>query len=372
MSQSVVGAQIVGLPDGDAISTGTLAISASGTRLVYSFKPWEAKTLSKVKVFASAVTGTLGASDLKLELYSYSQGTMLSSANPSSLLQTSTTVTATPTGASWVEFTGFTQALTAGTQYALVLSNANGTPASNFPTYRWTTNGNVHLLGSSATGWNKRHSTDAFGTNSVSLAAAIGGVRLEFSDGTFAGMPFSDSSVTGTEGVFAAREMGVKFTTPADAKLRVIGIGTRITFTGTPGNTLRFRLYNGTSLIDTTASAINWTTGNTVNSFFSSPIVLSSNNTYRAMMGENTNADTSANRFNMYQYTVENDANSKALLPFGGWVKTVFDGTSTWTDTDTSAPIMWLILDTSDPFDTTGGGTGGTFKRVALGGGLVG
>lgn len=363
-------AQTWGLKDsGTSPSATTLALSAATTRLLFLFIPPASKTLNTVRFFVSAVSGTISSNGVVCDLWSMPTGAIAAGTVPSASLESRATVTATPTGAGWVEVTGFTTALTAGTLYGLVIQNATGTPASNNFTARWVFGLDNSVLGTTV-GWGKRHSTDS-GTSYGTAANQVGGVRLGFSDGTYAGIPLSNVAAAGVgDGVYNTRESGDLFTTPANGKLVVKGIGTRIIVTGTPTGSPRFRLYAGTSLIDTTASVLQYASTTIAEGFFASPVTLDAATAHRMVLGETAQADASGNRFACNaEFTVENDADSRALLPFGGMTKTYFDGSS-WTDTNTSALEMWLILDTDGELASSGGG--GMLRHPGMSGGLNG
>jgi hypothetical protein len=353
MSQNVT-TYFAGIRDsGTTPSTGTLAVNSAAIWPALGFRVPVTGTLSKVKFFVSAVGGTLGAGDITVELYDSTTAGL-----PSSSLQASTTITAYPVGAAWVEATGFSTSCTADTQYYIVLKNTDASPATNNFTLRWVTEQDYQTLGSGAAfGWNKRHSTDSGGTWTTGPVAAVGGLRLEMSGSVFYGLPLSTAAANGSGvGVYADREYGVKFTTPADAKIRLIGAGARVTITGTPTGMPRFRLYTGDTLTATTNSINNSVTNVYTSGFFTSSQVLEPSTSYRLVLGESAQADASTNRFNLIAGTIDNDADSKALLPFGGWVEGYLN--STWADVDTQVPFIWLILDKDDPYDASSSGGG--------------
>lgn len=343
---------ILGLPIQTAgLGTSTLALNAANTQMLYTFVASESKTLSKVKFYVSAVAGTLGGSDIVAELWSMPTGSIGSTTGPSSLLESRATVTATPTGAAWVEVTGFTgsSALTAGVQYAILIKNANGTPGTNYPTLRYTSGSYVYLIGQSWNGWTKKHTTDG-GSTWTGGAASIVGVRLEMSTGELWGSGIETGGATAVGvGVYSSRELGALFTTPSQVKLRVAGMGAYVTATGSPTGFPRGRLYAGTSLLATTGDSKQYVSTSTLQMWFSSVQELAAGTAHRVALGESTQSDASGNRFNLHEFTIENAAASKALLPFGSWVRTYYDGSS-WTDTDTGAPAIWLILDSDRPF----------------------
>lgn len=350
----------LGLISSATPNAGTLVLS-DVARLLLGFMPSASKTVSKIRVYTSAVAGTIGASDLHCDLYSAPAG-ISAVADPATgtLIRAVTTVTTTPTGASWIEFTGFSDALTIGTQYFITVYNTNASAATtNRPTLRWSTSLPDSTMGSSTSvsGWFKRASGDSgstWGTN----VASVAGLVIEYNDGTIDGTPFQQGLAQAAGvGVYSTRESGALFTTPADVKLKVAGIGAWIFSNGSPTGSVRFRLYEGTSLVATTASSNRIHTANVMFLPFSSSQVLSASTTYRIVLGETTQSDTSGNRFNLYEYVVDNTALAKAALPFGSWVGTYYDGSS-WSNTDTSAPVIWMLLDADDPFDATSSGGG--------------
>ena len=368
MAQRTI-AQYLGLRDFGTPDSSAVAINTANYRLMFGVIPQDDLTLNNVQIYVSGVTGTLGANDLVCEVWSMPTGAVGVSTAPSTMLDDTNVVTATPTGFGVVEFTGLSVALTAGTMYAIVLRNANATPGSNFITVRWVTGGPTQVIGfSSAYGWIKRHSTDG-GSTYTSSVSSVAGVRLEFSDGSFTGLPFiQGGAMAAGTAVYSSREVGAKFTTPPDTKIRVKGVGAKIGTNGTPTGQPRFRLYQGTSLVDTTAAAPQWANAAYLVLPFSTTLVLNASTEYRVVLSETTQSDTSTNRFVLYEFTLMDDADSKALMAFGGWVRTYWDGSS-WTDADTSAPALYFYLDSDDLFDATAGGGGGLAAPIF--GGLV-
>jgi hypothetical protein len=286
-----------------------------------------------------------------------------------------TSVTTTPTGALWVEWTGFTYALTGGTQYYLLFRNMNGVPASNYGTIQtsnaetWppaTTGSTTSPFG----GWTRAKTTDGgatYGTiyNNVNLS-----LRLQYSDGTYEGMPIQAAgaqTATGTA-VYANREAGAVFTIPANATYRIacvaLGAGGS---GGTPTGNARLRLYNGVTLLAT--SVENWPKARFGSSYyaqgcFSSVQTVAGGSTVRVVLSETTQSDAAANYFATYANPVEDSAESKALMPFAGSLKFTYTTDSTaspvvFTDTDTLIVPFALLLDTeSGPFAAQSGGTG--------------
>lgn len=362
-------AQILGfLPRDMTAGPSTLALSAANTWLAQGFVLADDRTLNSVRAFLSAVAGTL--TSLECHVFSDVSG------SPSASLSSTSTVTAMPTGAGVVEFTGLTQALTKNTQYWLVFKNTTGTPGTNFPTYRFNGNqGLPHpLAGSVGTwGWNKWHTTD--GASWVSNVINGANFRLGFSSG-YAGFPFSQMAGAAVgQGVYSTREVGVKFTWPATwPTTNIRGITSFCRLTGSPTQNPFYKLYSGSSpsLVASTneiPKANISTTNGWRAAYFTSAQVLTPGTIYRVVLAEQTQSDTSSNWYGCAEYTIDNDADSKSLMPFGGTLhRTYYDGSS-WTDTDTGIMGFGLIPDTAGEFTVSGGG--GLILPRSMNGGLV-
>lgn len=335
----------------------TFALNAAANWFAFGIVVNENKTLNTVKAFVSAVTGgPMGANDLTCDVYSNNAGV------PNTSLSSTNTVTSPPSGAGWVEFTGLTQALTAGTQYWLVLKNVNAAPTTTFPTYRYGLGSTGHLsqgYGSASVGWGSRSTINSGSTWTNTATAGAVGVRLGFSDSTYDGTPFSNI-VQGPSGVgvYSTNEHGSQFTTPAGVILNVAGISMPVVKTGTPTGNPVFKLYTGASpsLQATTNALVTadvLTSINNHQAYFSTPYALQPSTVTTVTLAETAQGDASANRFNSVQYTVENDANSRALMSFGGMVQAYFSGT--WATDNTLLVPVGLILDSTTPFTAISG-----------------
>lgn len=340
-------------------SSITTTLNAAVNRAASSFFGYNTKTVNKILIRVSAVTGSLGANDLVLDIFSNTGST----GDPNASLASRNTVTTTPTGAAWVEFTGFTLALTAGTRYWLVLRNANGTPASNFPTLPFNRTGPGNLsVGNASVGFSYATSTDSGATYTKTNGGTLS-YRLEFSDGSFDGFPV-ETAVTSqgaSEGVYGTRELGILFTTPNDAKLKVIGSRMVIGKVSSPTFDMRMRIYSGgtsTPTLVATSSAVSVVPFSTSSLscifFFSSVLELDANATYRLVLGAVSGGDSS-NYARSFYMTFQNVAASTDLLPFNGTMKQTYstDGV-TFTETDARALPYQLLLDSEDNFASTG------------------
>jgi len=365
-------AQGIGLAPA-ALSTSTFALSTANNYIALGVLPSDGKTLSKVKVYGAAVSGTLAGGDLRLDVFSSTTAGV-----PNVSLSSTTTVTATPTGAGWVEFTGLSQALTANTQYWLVVRNLNASPASNNLTIQTGAANTAPTPGNGSgtgIGWHRRTTTDAGGTWTSGPIASPAGWRVEYSDGTFDGLPVSAFGGIGTTfGIYGTRKFGVRLTSPTNAGLKVRGVTMLLLRTGTP-QPLAYELLNGTTslgasgTVDLGATILSTSSGAYVPAFFAAPVTVPAGTDLRVVATAPGGGGSTANCARGGGYTaVENNANSKALMPYGAR-QTYYDG-STWAEDDTVVPFFALLLDTDGEFASTGGGgsSGTAFFTLARGG----
>ena len=368
----------------------TLPISAAATWLAFGFNSDQAKTLNTVRLYLNAVAGTPAASELTCDLYNDSgagiPGTSIESHPADSV----------PASGNWMGWSGFTTALTAGTQYWLVFKNANALPGTNFPTYQWigaaaNPNQSAMPLGAGGNynaqgvmyGWSKVSSGNSGTTWGTNITSSVAGIRVGFSDTTYDGMPIQNSirssSGTTADRTFGKQETGIRFNVPAGVTLNVRGVWMPLTRFGTPGN-LRFRIYQGVTLLGTTNAIpfgnVATTAPEGYTAYFPSSLALvSTSQPYRVVMSDATAADTSANGYSSVVTTWENAAASLALKPMNATLqKTITtDNTASpvvFTDTATDTMPFALLLDTLGEFTAAAGGGG--IIRVTMNGGCIG
>jgi hypothetical protein len=206
----------------------------------------------------------------------------------------------------------------------------------------------------------------------------VGGLRLEYSDATFDGMPVQNvtrPSGGGTgDRATGKQEVGVRFNLPAGVTFNVLGVSMPVCKIGSPG-ALRFRLYQGTTLLgttfDTPAADVVSSVGEMYTGYFSSPVsIVSTNQPFRVVMSDATAADANTAGYNGALLTWENDANSLLLKPMNGSLQKTVTADNTaappsFTDTSTDVLPFALLLDTGG--ELTGGG-GGTTRPLVFGG----
>jgi hypothetical protein len=339
-------------PNAPSNGQATQAINGASTWCAFSFQAKSAN-LNEIHIFVYSVTGTVVAADITCDIYSDSSGV------PNSSIESKNCSTSL-SAQGFYKWTGFTSTYTVGTQYWAVFKNVNGTPASNYVTFRFASNGcylNAITGSNPSYGWHKRLWN---GTNwTTSNATSAPGIIIVYDTSTVAqydGVALNVITTESTDKTYSNLEVGVKFTTPTNGKFRVIGATFFIFRNGTPTGNLRYRLYNGTSLVDTTVSTVgNGNTGNGVaqwiSLFFSSTNVLDSNTVYRLTISESTQSDSSSNYYSTYAYTVGTDTGYSSLLPFNGTLqKTAYNGSS-WTDTSSIIYPFGLILENEQALD---------------------
>ena len=227
--QEILSAQMIGPMALSGLSAGsaTLALNASNTWLAGSYIPPTDRTLAKVKLYCTLVTGTVAAADCVCILEGHS------ALVPDDVsIQTISAADAVPSANTWQQWSGFTTALTAGRQYWFVFKNVNATdPTLNYPTYRSANgcgiSGSVQDItgGTSTIGvFTKKHTTTGaggWGTTSAPIP-----MILEFSDGSFDGNCVHNIAVLGSgDRVYGTTEVGTQFTYPASfPTLKVRGV----------------------------------------------------------------------------------------------------------------------------------------------------
>lgn len=341
-----------------AAGAGGWGTGFSQTGLAYSFVPSVSKQVSKVSVFCSSVAGTLGSADLVCNIYSDSSGV------PGSSIEQRATVTATPTGAAWVEFTGFTatSTLTAGTPYWIVLRNANATPATNSPTYRFGSSNTIStvvngLATSPSYGISKMHTTDGGATWGTALNS-ICGFMVEYSDGTAEGVPVSNIAQATGDYVYSNREVGTACALPGSATYRIVGISFPVNKLGTTMDDYRARLYVGSgaspSLLATTVTVLKANVGGTsfwLAAMFSDPVSVVGGAAIRAVMSNTSSNGSTSHAFRTHTYTILDTTLGRSMFGFGStnFQKTIStDGGATFSETTGEFIPFALLIDSTD------------------------
>ena len=198
-------------------------------------------------------------------------------------------------GEHWVDFIGFSLALTAGSLYWIVLKNGNGTPTTNYPSVAY---GPADSIPSLAAGISGGFPTWGSSLYSGSWTANVNGyscLRLKYSDGNYDGLPLQ--AAISLQGVNEAAT-GVKFTMPSNSGISYSVVGVALGFdgaAGTPAGQPLYGLYLGASAIVPTISTIpigmsgQWfNNGTNAPAWFSAPVAIPGGSIVRLAVTESS------------------------------------------------------------------------------------
>lgn len=362
-------------------AASTLAVTAaagSSVALAFSFVPPASPfsgtmRLQDLTIFLTLATGS---PKLTLKLLADLNG----APDPATVIETGTESGVLSAG--WVTLSGFTTTsnLTTGVQYWLCIFCTSGTSA----TVQWFgTSSTVPIPQTGSSLWNyaKVGSVDNGATWATSAMPNTCGYRVGLTDGTddaYMGIAISAfAAATGaTEKLYTdatpdpdcVQEFGSYFTSPANADLKVRGIGMYARKATTPAGSLRYRIYTGASpsLLGTTQLVPpgNVSSAVIVYARFAAAITIPAGSIVRVTAG-NSAADTSSAYFYTYKYTIHDDAISKAIFPLGGIQSTKYTNNA-WAEVTTEMVPFYLVLDSAAEFGATGSG-GMIMSRVRSG-----
>lgn len=274
------------------------------------------------------------------------------------VLQVSTTVTSTPTGAAWVESIGFSTSLVIGTSYAILIRNMNPTPTSNYFTVMMPYAPAVGAAMPSSTvalGW---VSSGAYGGSASAVGGNAAGYRLEYAGGSYEGLPLE--SVALSDYIAGATLVGTRYVMPAGVSPRVKCLALAVATNSTPAADLTILLYtgaNGSEALAGSSEAMqqiyvpSGTATNVRMACFSTAVTLAAGSVVR-VMGSSAGSSGS-NGYLLSKIAIHDAAGSKALV-FNGAQYATFNGT-TWSYTDTAFVPVAFILDAAQPYVASGG-----------------
>jgi hypothetical protein len=327
--------------------------NASGTYMCVGFQLPANKTLNTVRMVWWDKVGTLNNTDLTVSVVGSSGNTNIP--NLTSVLETRNTpdinLNSWVSGSPVVGVTGFSTPLASGTPYWIWIRNANPTPSTNYFRVVYNINpARMQYVGTGTWGYNVLTSTN--GGNSWSYYPGNWPLQLIFSDGTVLGLMYYHTNL-GLTVTASSMKVGMQFTTPANARLRVAGIGVVLVHGGTApsGRICLARVSDGAVLGYTMTERLIGAPERYIGYWLNDVVELQPSTEYRVYLeyiGGTVNASNYFGfRFNNVLATTENLAN----LPFGGTVRLCYsnDGGSTWT-TSYGLPAMVLALDFERPF----------------------
>lgn len=283
------------------------------------------------------------------------------------VLEVSTAVTTTPTGAALVEHTDFSTALARSRGYALMTHNANGTPATNNFTFaRGLAAGGISSLAAVLHQQDTTTFSSTLGTSFSSVGQAY--YRLAFADASFAGVPIAGvaagSSVATDDRIYNDDEVGTRYTFAGDTNLEVLGVRMCMQRIGTPTAGPRYRIYTGANSSETLAGTTETiTAGDTTVSvtfcpamYFATPVTLTPGVVFRVVGSPTATGDASSAAYAPTVITIHDDAGSKALFQDA---HLAWNNNGTWTYTTTKfVPVELLVADDGFQNISGGGATG--------------
>ena len=335
------------LPSNNATNLAHTSDGA-GNATIYSCWGFVAsgKTLDKVRIYAVAASNL---SSIVCEIRP-EKSTGGCDTNGTSLA-TVTKTTSLPTGAGWVEFSGFNLATTAGKQYYAVLyNNSVGTsPSITYQYHNGTQNSFLGGIGTSAN-FNKAHGT-AGSTFGTSLGAYVSGISFIYTDGSKQGMPTQVVTSAIASGFYSGAETGAKFTLHPEMDINVATVYMVVTaLNGSPTGNLTFKLYEDTALIYTSPTLLTATLTANRSIFVPLNRVLKAGGTYRAVF--TLSAGDSSNYCRMLYHQLDTASTPFQIPMLSDFILTKTVGAG-WVDTAGTFPTIGLILDPDHPFIPT-------------------
>jgi len=308
----------------------TYTPNSANARLAMRFVCKHTGVIDAIGIHISAVSSNPpNEEDVRVAIYTQGSDT-----KPSTLVEERPLGGSNPltTGVKFI--TGWTQSINEGQQYFVVIRNANADPA----TYNFT----VHY------GVDRGLATDVTYPPHGSYTSTDGGATW-FSQGQqrgnyqiiYSGSNTYDILVTNTYTFIGISGVpGVKFTTPPDIRLRVVGVAfSRVTY----GNNFRFRVTQGSNQYETITHPS--TGGIYAAPFlpFLSTVVLEPNTVTKVeVIG-------SGGYVGWMEY-------SPTYFPSNFGFRGIVNGVE---QTNSMPHMMRLILDQAQPFEVVGGGGGG-------------
>lgn len=320
--------QVLGTPGvGSGPNISLCNTNAAGNYCAIEFVPVGSHTLSTISLQIGSITGSLGPSDLELDVYS-DNGTQLPNASLGAGY-TSTTVTQSSL---WYTWSGYTGTVTSGVMYWIVLKNKNASPNTNYATLKvWpgVIVAPIPLINAAHTQIVQGVAASYNGT-AWTFTATIGMFKIYYSDNSsYQGYPLTGYNIDSTDTVYSGAAVGSLFTSPSVAlSVSCISMATFANI-GTPTGNLQFQIYAGSSgtlsLLGTTDPVPSFNNySSPASACFESPVIIPANTTIRVVMSETSNSNSSANTYRTYYMTYDSSPGSPGLTPFGGTLQETY------------------------------------------------
>jgi hypothetical protein len=312
-----------------------------------------AQQVSAFRLPITTVSRTINAGELRARICpSDSSNNYLP--DTSSVLASATNENSISSGGSFASFTGFSShSLTVGERYWIVIDNG-------------TTDATVNVTPCDSnvqSGHNFAHAlaTYSSGTLAYRGTARRLGEQIEFSNGDIVHCGMIHTNISDGLAVYGSRMSGVRVTT-GDVGLRLAGVCWHGSRTGNGCSIATRVLDTSGNVLGTSHSVLGaqQVGGNTRPWYFSEPVALQPNTTYRIVLANPNNDGSSSNYFKLTQRIRAYSSGSVALLHSGIFqsVQTSeYNGTSWTDDSNNILPrVFLLVLDADQPFITSGSG----------------
>jgi len=272
----------------------------------------------------------------------------------STVLASATNENAISSGGSFASFTNFsTHTLTAGERYWMVIDN--GTTDATVT---------VTLTNTQAqSGHNYAHAVATYssGTLAYSGLARRLGEQIEFSNGDVAHAGLITRNISDGQAVYGSRMSGVRVTI-GNVGLRLAGVCWYGARAGN-GCTIATRVLDTSGNVLATSHSVvgaQQSTNITRPWYFSEPVALQPNSTYRIVLS-NPNNDGSSSNYFRFTYRIRAYSSGTVALFHSGIFQSLqsseYDGTSWTDDSNFVLPrVFLLVLDADQPFITSGSG----------------
>jgi len=274
--------------------------------------------------------------------------------NTSTVLSSATNDNAISAGGTFASFTDFSShTLTVGERYWIVIDNGSSNATvtvTPFDNTAQSTHSFAHAV-----------ATFSGGTLAYNAIARRLGEQIEFSNGDVIHTGLIPIFISDGLTVFGSRMSGVRVSI-GDVGLRLAGV---CFFGARNGNgcTIATRILDTSDNVLATSHSVAGAQqlgSSTRPWYFSEPVALQPNSTYRIVLANPNNDGSSSNNFRLTQRIRAYSTESVALLHAGIFQSVQssdYDGTS-WTDDSNNVlpRVFLLILDADQPFITSGSG----------------
>jgi hypothetical protein len=294
-----------------------------------------------VMLFTSAINGTQAGITTSLSVYSDS-----ATGTPNAVVGGPVNVSNLAAG--WWEWPGINMATTQWAKYWFVTKNLAASPTANYPTFRWVKD--VCVNGGMQNVFCKMDSTNS-GSAWGTVVTGVCGLRIEYTDGTFKGIPLSNATNDTSYASYGNIECGSLATSPDNCRLEVIGVIVPVRKTGTPTGSCGVRLRYGSTVVTSNKylTGVVSSAANTLAAFYFPTIqYLDPGTPYRVTVFDDA-SDGSSNYFYTMGVTIQDSTASKLLVDSVKKTATA-NGGSSFVETNTSFMPYTLILNSPGEF----------------------